>query len=174
MMPLPVGQEPPPQYVWAPPQLTNRIRRICTAVGTVLLVAGPVLGVLLAVLAYRLPTARHVFNTGMVLMGVLSAVFVLICGFGVIGARSYVSEQHINVAGTRVLRRVLVVFATGTVFVAGFATLLVLAMVDGTGTGFSPGLVGYLLLLVCGPVLAVAGTVIAYRLLRPPHGPGVR
>lgn len=168
MLPLPVGQEPPPQYVWAPPELTSRIRRTCTAVGVVLLVAGPLLGVLLAVLAYRLPTARHAFNTGLVLMGVLTGAFVLICGFGLVGARGYVLEQHVNVAGTRVLRRVLVVFAAATVFVAGFATLLLLAMVDGSQAGFP---VGYLLLILAGPALAVTGTAIGYRRLRPPAGP---
>jgi hypothetical protein len=168
MMPLPVGQEPTPQYVWAPPAVTSRIRRTCTVAGVVLLVAGAVLGVLLVLLAFRLPTSRHAFNTFMVLMSALAAVFLLICGFGAAGVRSYVFEQHLNIAGLRVLRRVLVVFAVATVAVAGFAVLLLLAMADGTGTGLSAGVLGYLLLISCCSVLAVGGTVVVFRRLRPP------
>lgn len=171
MMPLPVGQEPTPQYVWAPPQLTSKIRRTCTTAGVVLLVAGAVLGVLLVLLAFRLPTARHVFNIAMVLMSALAAVFTLICGFGAAGARSYVFEQHLNIAGIRVLRRVLVVFAVATLAVAGFAILLLLAMADGSDAGLSAGVLGYLVLIVCCPVLAVGGTAAVLRRLRPPPAP---
>jgi hypothetical protein len=167
MIPIPVGPEPAPQYVWAPPEVTGRIRRTCATAGAVLLVAGPVLGLLLAVLAFRLPADRPMFASWLAMMVGLAAVFLFICGFALVGARSYLHDQHVNVAGFRTARRLLTVYACAVVFCAGLAVLFLF----GTVAGLPAGAAGYLVLLVAMPVLAIAGTVAGYRVLRAPAGP---
>ena len=163
MMPIPVGQDPPPQYVWMPPAVVSSIRRTCTGVGVVLLVAGAVLGLLLGILAFRLPTSSFVGNTITALMSVLAAAFVLILGFAVVGSRRYVGDQHLDVAGAAPLRRIFVVLAVAVCATAGFAFLVVLGTTDDAG----PGVLAYLGLLTACPVLAVAGAAVALSRLRP-------
>jgi len=162
MMPVPVGPEPPPQYVPIPADIAAGIRRTCTRTGVALLVSGAALAVLLGLLARRLPTSSSAFDTLVALVGVLTAVFVCILGLAVAGARRYVTARAIDVAGVAPLRHVLVVLAVAVWACAGLAALLVLALATG-------GELGYLALVTACPVLATLGTALALNSLRRPR-----
>jgi len=89
-------------------------------------------------------------------------VFLLICGFGILGARVYVTGEWLNIAATRVLRRVLLVFCIATVAGAALAAAT-LAGTAGPGRAAAPTL---LLILTAGA--AVVGLATMWRLLGPP------
>jgi hypothetical protein len=146
-----------------PPEVTSKIRRTSLLVGSLLLVAGGLLAVLLGFLAYRLPTSSSVYDTGTALLGSLAAIFICILGFAIVGARRYVADQHLDIAGVAPLRRVLIVLAAGVGAAAGPAFLLVLRVCD----AIDLGVLGYLALVVTCPALAAIGTVIARTKLRP-------
>jgi hypothetical protein len=119
-------------------------------------------GTLTVVLAFGLPGSWNNTVFGAVMAGI-SAAFLFISGFGIIGARIYVVGEWMNIAGTRVLRRVLLVVCIGTV---AFAALAAATLAGMAGSG--PAAVPILLLLVTAAG-AVVGLAAMWRLLGPPR-----
>jgi len=161
MMPVPVGPEPPPQYVRIPADVAAGIRRTCARTGAALITSGAALGVLLVLLAPRLGASSSASGPIIALVGVLTALFLCILGVAVAGARRYVTAQAIDVAGAAPLRHVLVVLTVAVWACAGLAALLVFALA-------TAGQLGYLALVAACPVLATLGTALTARRLRPP------
>lgn len=160
MMPIPVGPEPPPQYVPVPADAAAGIRRTCARTGIVLILSGAALALLLGLLVRRLATASSAADAVIAIVGVLTAVFLCILGVAIVGARRYVTDRAVDVAGVAPLRRILVVLAVAVWACAGLAALLVSALA-------TAGELGYLALVVACPVLATLGTALALNRLRP-------
>lgn len=160
MMPIPVGPEPPPQYVPIPADAAAGIRRTCFRTGAALILSGAAIALLLGLLVRRLATSSSAADAVIAVVGILTAVFLCILGFAVAGARRYVTDRAVDVAGLAPLRRILVVLAVAVWACAGLATLLVLALA-------TAGELGYLALVAACPILATLGTASALNRLRP-------
>ncbi|MGH4020057.1 MAG: hypothetical protein ACRDT0_12645 [Pseudonocardiaceae bacterium] len=172
---IPVGPEPAPEPRWVGAEAARRVRSRCTVTGLVLLLWALVAGVTMLLAGFRLPTADHPINGVGVLLAAVSAVLLLAAATGVLGARRYVAAEHVDVAGGRVLGRVLLalgVSALGCAALSGALLLLTARAVErsapaGDATGVVAAVGGYLLLPVSCGVLAVLGGVLARRALRP-------
>lgn len=179
MMIIPVGPEPAPDRRWVGAEAARRVRSRCTATGLILLLWALVAGVMMLLAGFRLPTAEHPINGVGVLLAVVSAVLLLAAAIGALGARRYVTAEHVDVAGGRVLGRVLLAIGVGTLGCAALsAAVLVLTARAVERSAPAPGaaaVVGsYVLLPVSCGVLAVLGGVLIRRGLRPTAvgGPG--
>lgn len=176
IIPIPVGPEPTPEHRWVGHEAAQRIRARCTTTAVVLMLWALVATVATLFLGGLLPTADHpIHDLGMVL-AVAAAVLPLIVGTSGLGARRYVSAEHVDVAGGRVLGRGMLAMAVLSVVLAALAVavlLLTAGAVERTdGVQGAVAAVGaYALLpLSCG-VIAIVGAVRARRALRPPATP---
>lgn len=176
IIPIPVGPEPTPEPCWVGHEAARRIRARCTTTAVVLTLWAPVATVATLLLGGLLPTADHpIHKLGMVLAAA-AAVLPLIVGASGLGARRYVSAEHVDVAGGRVLGRGMLAMA---VLCAVFAVLAVAVLLltaravertDAVQGAVAAVGVYALLPLSCG-VIAIVGAVRARRALRPPSAP---
>lgn len=176
IIPIPVGPGPAPEHRWVGPETAQRIRVRCTTIGVLLLLLGPVATVAALLLGGRLPTAEHpIHDLGMVLV-VMAAALPLIVGISALGARRYVSAQHVDVAGGRLVARGMLAMAIYCVVCAGLASAVLLLTADTVErTDSAHGAVAvvgaYLLLPASCGVIALVGAVLTRSALRPPAPP---
>ncbi len=179
IVPIPIGPEPAPDYRWVGAHAARRIRSGCTATGLLLLVWALVGGVATLLAGFRLPTAEHPFSGFGVILAAMSAVLLLAAAVGVLGARRYVTAEHVNVAGARVLGRALLAIAGCALGAAALSSAVLLFTAPAVersapASEATAAVRGYLLLPVSCGVLALLGAVLTRRALRPPaaRGPG--
>lgn len=182
IIPIPVGPGPAPEYRWVGAEAARRIRARCTTTGLLLmllLLLALVATVVTVVLGGRLPTADDPIHGIAMVFVVGTAVLPLIVGIYALGARRYVSAEHIDVAGGRLLGRGMLAMAVFTLVCAalGIAVLLLIAdsveKTDGVrGAVAEAG--AYALLPVSCATLAVVGALLTRKALRPTvtSGPG--
>jgi len=173
MMIIPVGPGPAPDYRWVGAAAAAMIRARSAITGTAMLLWGVTAGTATLLAGSRLPAADHPINGIGVLVAAVSALLLLAVAVGVLGARQYVVGEHVDVAGGRLLGRVLLGLALCTLGCAALAAAL-LFMTTRTVAELSPGggVVGvaaasYLLLPISCGVLAMIGGVLTRRRLRP-------
>lgn len=171
MIPIPVGPEPAPEYRWVGAPAARRIRSRCTTFGVALLLWSLVAGVAMLVVGLRLPTAGDPFNFGGVSFAALSAVMLLIVAVCALGARQYVSAEHVNVAGGRVLGRLALAIAVFGVVCAALAGGMLLLAAAVEPPAATSAVVLYLLLPGSSVVIALGGAVLVRSALRPPPPP---
>ncbi|HEX2297182.1 MAG TPA: hypothetical protein VHH34_01465 [Pseudonocardiaceae bacterium] len=174
---IPVGPEPEPEHRWVGADAARRVRSRCTVTALVLLLWALVAGATMLPAGFRLPTADHPINGVGVLLAAVSAVLLLATAIGVLGARRYVAAEHVDVAGGRVLGRVLLalgVSALGCAALSGAVLLLTAGAVERSAPAgnipagnVTAAVGGYLLLPVSCGMLAVLGAVLTRRVLRP-------
>ena len=157
-VPIPVGSQPPPQLVRIPGPVAARIRSRALVIGVLLIVLG--LGLALSMVLYALGSGRDMGNTAFGAMaGGATGMLLFICGFGIVGVRSYVAAESMDVAGLRMLRRLLVVFCIATLAMAGLAAA---AMRTLAGSGGAVALVLPGLAAAC----AILGVLVMWPMLR--------
>jgi hypothetical protein len=166
---IPVGGSPPPLYVWISAQRAARIRSRCGVTGLLLIGAALVVGVMLVVVGLNLPTAYHPISTIGVVVGALTAVWLLLSGVGLTSARSAVQGEYLDANGARVTRRVLGVQWGGTIFCSSLSCFLQLMTLNNgpRQVPFTAGAAVYLILLVLPVVLTGVAFFVARRLLNP-------
>ncbi len=172
MMIIPVGPEPAPDHRWVGAEAAQRVRSRCTATGVVLLLWALVAGVTTLLVGFRLPTADHPIHGAGVLLAAVAAVLLLAAAGGVLGARRYVAAEHVDVAGGRVLGRVVLGIAACALGSAALSSALLLLTAraverSAPASDAAAAAWGYLLLPVSCGVLAVLGGVLTRRVLRP-------
>lgn len=177
MMIIPMGPEPAPDYRWVGAAAARRVRSRCTVTGVVLLLWALVGGVATLLAGRWLPTADHPIHGIGVLLAAVSAVLLLAVAGGVLGVRRYVVAEHVDVAGGRVLGRVLLAIAgctLGSAVLSGAVLLLTARAVEQAAppSGATTAVGGYLLLPVSCGVLAVLGAALTRRALRPSAAQG--
>lgn len=172
MMILPAGRGPAPDYRWVGPDAAARVRARSAVTGTVMLLWSLVAGITTLLAGARLPAADDPINDIGVLAAAASALLLLGVAVGVLGARQYVVGEYVDVAGGRVLGRVVLALAL-VALGCGALAAAVLFLMARAAAGLSPdGGVGVaagsypLLPISCG-VLAVIGGVLNRRRLRP-------
>ncbi|MEJ2859008.1 hypothetical protein WBO52_36545 [Saccharothrix sp. CCNWLW140] len=170
-MSYPLAQ-PPPRYVRLHPERARRIRVRCAAVGVPLSIAGAVLIVVIVVAGLRLPTARDPFNSIVWAVGAAAALCGFFTAIGLAGARPYVVNDHMDLNGARVTRRVLgAVWGCTTVVSACTCLLFVLLVTSGRsaakGIGFGGWAWAYLAALALPAVLSGIAFFTALALFRP-------
>ena len=173
ILPIPIGPGPAPEHRWVGPEAARRIRARCTTLGVVLLLWAPVATITTLLLGSRLPTADHpIHDLGMVL-AVVAAVLPLLVGIPALGARRYVSAEHVDVAGGRLLGRGMLAMSVYCIVCAALASAVLLLTAESvertdTAQGAVAVVGAYLLLPVACGVIALVGAVLTRRALRPP------
>lgn len=176
IIPIPVGPGPAPEHRWVGPEVARRVRARCTTAGVLLMLWAPVATVATLLVGRLLPTADHpIHDLGMVL-AVAAAMLPLIVGTASLGGRRYVSAEHVDVAGGRVLGRGMLAMAIFSLVCATLASavlLLTASAVERTDgiAGAGKAVSGYLLLPLSCAVFSIVGALLARRVLRAPPAP---
>lgn len=171
IIPIPAGPGPAPDYRWVGPEVARRIRARCTTIGTVLLLWAILATVATPLLGSRLPTADHPIHDLAIVFAVAAAILPFIVGLYARGARRYVSAEHIDIAGGRVLGRGMLAMAVFTLVcaaLAGAVLLLTARAVERTDAVQGAVVVAGASLLLpvsCG-VIALVGAVLTRSALR--------
>ncbi|CCH32431.1 hypothetical protein ABZ816_24155 [Actinosynnema sp. NPDC047251] len=166
---IPVGGDPPPLYVRISPQRAAHVRARCGVVGLLLVGAALVIGVVLVVVGLGLPTSYHPLSTIGVVVGALTAFWLLLSGATLTSARSSVQGESLDVNRAGATLRVLGVLWGGTVFCAALTCFLQLTTLNSgpRQVPFTAGLAVYLVLLAVSAVLAGVVFFVARGLLDP-------
>ncbi|MER6993215.1 hypothetical protein ABT337_28865 [Saccharopolyspora hirsuta] len=168
------------------PPLARKIQASSVVVGSASIALSFLIGILIIVIGYQLPTATWA-STGLVTaMGGLSAFFYFFSGLTLTLAPVYVKNGHLNVTFTTRAQRVLVTLCGGTIFTSIISVLFftgaVNASVKSAGdpiyrqligdqpVGYTPSTIGYMVLLGVPLMLSVFNVVVGWRLLRPAPG----
>ncbi|WP_309115771.1 hypothetical protein [Saccharothrix sp.] len=164
--------QPPPRYVRLHPDRARHIRSRCAAVGVPLSVAAGALVVVIIVAGLRLPTARDPFNSLVWAVGAAAALCGFLATLGLAGARPYVVNDHLDLNGARVTRRVLGAVWTCTTVVSAFTCLLFVLLVTSgrsatKGIAFAGWAWAYLAALALPAVLSGIAFFTARALFRP-------
>ncbi|WP_010695590.1 hypothetical protein [Saccharopolyspora spinosa] len=166
-----------------PSQLGRKIQFWSVLIGSLSVVLSVVIGILVVVIGYRLPTATWA-TTGLVtMMGGLSAFFYFSSGVTLAFAPVYVKNGHLNVTFATRARRVLVTLFGGTILTTIISTFFftgtVSASVRTVGdpiyrqlsgdqpVGYTPATIGYLILLATPLLLSAVNVITGWRLLCP-------
>ncbi|KAA2261487.1 hypothetical protein F0L68_17060 [Solihabitans fulvus] len=168
------GQEPTPQYLWVSSSVVRKIRATSMLTGAVSAAVSLVVGVLMWWGGGALPNARSPFNWMMIAIELCSVFFLLLIAFSLLWATSYATGEYLDIAGTRVALRVLLVLGIATVGTAALACfVLVMTPTHAGGSTARPDVHGglpvpvYLLLPFAACAIAVIDCLIARYLLRP-------
>ncbi|MBB5960382.1 hypothetical protein FHS29_007005 [Saccharothrix tamanrassetensis] len=163
---LPGGSGIPQWYQPVPPEFAGRVRSRCTTVGVPVVLADVVFGVLVVVLRDVPSTSYHLFHTGAVGAGVLSAFFSSLVGFTLAGSRSYARGDRLNMTGLGIARRtslamwVFSVVCTAIGWSITFMTLLRPARAPTLGGG----VVAYAALLAAPPLVGLVAVAVTRSL----------
>lgn len=84
----------PRAYVWIPPRLAAKLKRTLPLLGGVTTVVALAMCIAVPVMGYTLPTSEDVTNGISVMLGVFSAVLLLISGIALLFAPSWVEVGH--------------------------------------------------------------------------------
>jgi len=84
----------PRAYVWIPPRLATKLKRTLPLLGGVTTVVALAMCVAVPVLGYTLPTSGDVTNGISVMLGVFSAVLLLMSGIALLFAPTWVEVGH--------------------------------------------------------------------------------
>jgi len=171
MIPIPIGPEPAPEYHWVGAPAAKRIRSRCATAGVVLLLWALAASGAILLVGSQLPTAGDPFSFGGVSFAALSAVMLLIVAVCALGARQYVSTEHVNVAGGQVLGRLALAMAVFGVVCAALAAAMLLLAAAVEPPAATSAVVLYLLLPGSCVVIALGGAVLVRGALRPPPPP---
>lgn len=109
-IPVPVGREPESQYIQVSFESANRFRKRLLLVGVISVIAGPILVVTGITWGFQMLVADRVMIAIGAMSIAISALFVIVNGVCVLGVRSQVSAEHVNISSVRVSRRLLIVF----------------------------------------------------------------
>ncbi|MEA5362242.1 hypothetical protein VA596_22085 [Amycolatopsis sp., V23-08] len=89
----------PRAYVWIPPRMATRLRRTLPLLGGFTTVVAVAMCIAVPVLGYTLPTSHNAANGIPVMLGVFSAVMLLMTGIALLFAPTWVEVGH-HRAGT--------------------------------------------------------------------------
>lgn len=145
-----IGQGPPPRWVPAPAARVQRTRTLLALTGLPVIGAALVFGIVLVAVGLTLPSARSPINVIGVMMGGVGAFWALLSGVSLTTARSCARDGYVDVAGARVVRRLLGVWWGGAVFCALLAGLVELKAPQPSSTGSAVYLAVLALLVVPG------------------------
>ncbi|GAA1340457.1 hypothetical protein [Saccharothrix algeriensis] len=166
---IPIGSGPPPLLVRISARRAAHVRARCGVIGPALAGGAPVLGVALVVVGLRLPTSYHPISAIGVMMGALAALWLLLSGTTLTGARSSVHGGHLDVNRAGVTKRVLGALWGGAVFCAASACFLHLMILNSgpRQVPFTAGAAAYLALLAVVVLLGGVAFFTARALLDP-------
>ncbi|WP_372672110.1 hypothetical protein [Amycolatopsis kentuckyensis] len=84
----------PRAYVWIPPRLAAKLKRTLPLLGAVTTVVALAMCVAVPVMGYTLPTSENVTNGISVMLGMFSAVLLLMSGIALLFAPTWVEVGH--------------------------------------------------------------------------------
>ncbi|MGP4019343.1 hypothetical protein [Saccharopolyspora sp. 5N708] len=172
-------------FVALPPRLAQRIRSSSALIGSLSIGLSVIIGIVIVAVGHQLPTSTWATMAIAIWMGALSAFFHLFSGVTLATGPTHVKNGYLNLTSASKARRLLVIFLGGTVFPTMisifFFTGAVEASVEASGdplyrqlhgqlVGYTPSIIGYLILLGAPLLLSTLNMIIGWRLLRPSPG----